>query len=75
MLDTLKDIGNFVNRVLAGKGFPTHELVAYRYFVGDGAAMLINRALPEEKRDDGVIRACLTELLEDYGGNWNVIRV
>ncbi|MCG2777761.1 MAG: HAD hydrolase-like protein, partial [Desulfobacterales bacterium] len=72
LLDTLKDIGNAVNRVLAGKGFPTHELNVYRYFVGDGAAMLINRALPEEKRNDDVIRACLTEFLEDYGRNWNV---
>ena len=72
LLDTLKDIGNAANRVLAGKGFPTHELDAYRYFVGDGTAMLINRALPEEKRNDEVIRACLTEFLEDYGRNWNV---
>ncbi len=72
LLDTLKDIGNAMNRVLAGKGFPTHELNAYRYFVGDGTAMLINRALPEKKRNDDVIRACLTEFLEDYGRNWNV---
>ena len=72
LLDTLKDIGNAANRVLAGKGFPPHALDAYRYFVGDGTAMLINRALPEEKRNDDVIRACLTEFLEDYGRNWNV---
>ena len=72
LLDTLKDIGNAVNRVMAGKGFPTHELDIYRYFVGDGSAMLINRALPEEKRNDDVIRACLKGFLEDYGRNWNV---
>ena len=72
LLDTLKDIGNAANRVLAGKGFPTHELDAYRYFVGNGTAMLINRALPVENRDDDVIHSCLTEFLEDYGRNWNV---
>jgi len=72
LLDTLKDIGNAVNRVMAGKGFPTHELDIYRYFVGDGSAMLINRALPEEKRNDDVIRTCLKGFLEDYGRNWNV---
>ena len=72
LLDTLKDIGSAANRILAGKGFPIHELNAYRYFVGNGAAMLINRALPEENRNDDVIRACLTEFLEDYGRNWNV---
>ncbi len=72
LLDSLEDIGDAVNRVLAGKGFPVHELDAYRYFVGDGTAMLINRALPEEERNDDVIRACLSEYLEDYGRNWNV---
>ena len=72
LLDTLKDIGDAANRVLAGKGFPTHELDAYRYFVGDGTAMLVNRALPGEKRNDNVIRVCLTEFLDDYGRNWNV---
>ena len=72
LLDTLEDIVNAVNRVLAGKGFPTHELNVYRYFVGDGSAMLINRALPEEKRTDDVIRGCLKQFLEDYGRNLNI---
>ena len=73
LLDTLSDIGAAVNRVLAGKGFPAHELDVYRYFVGDGSAMLINRALPKDKRTDDVIRTCLAAYLEDYGRNWNVM--
>ena len=72
LLDTLEDIGNAVNRVLEGKGFPTHELDAYRNFVGDGSAMLINRALPKGKRTDDVIHTCLAAYLEVYGRNWNV---
>jgi phosphoglycolate phosphatase len=73
LLDTLSDIGAAVNRILAGKGFPAHELDVYRYFVGDGSAMLINRALPKEKRTDDIIRTCLAAYLEDYGRNWNVM--
>lgn len=72
LLNTLEDLCDAVNRVLAGKGFPTHKLDAYRYFVGDGAAMLITRALPEEKRNDDTIRSCLEVFREDYGRNWNV---
>jgi phosphoglycolate phosphatase len=72
LLDTLEDIGSATNRVLEEKGFPTHELDAYRNFVGDGSAMLINRALPLEKRTDDVIHGCLKAFLEDYGSNWNV---
>ncbi len=41
LLDTLEDLGDAVNRVLADRGFPTHPMDAYRYFVGDGSAVLI----------------------------------
>ena len=72
LLNTLEDLGDAVNRVLAGKGFPTHKLDTYRYFIGDGSAMLITRALPEEKRNDDTIRSCIEMFIEDYGRNWNV---
>ncbi len=72
LLNTLEDLSDAVNRVLAGKGFPTHKLEAYRYFIGDGSAMLITRALPEEKRNDDTIRSCIEMFIEDYGRNWNV---
>ncbi len=72
LLDTLEDLGNAVNRVLETNGFPTHEMDAYRYYVGDGEIMLITRALPEENRSDKDIRTCLKEYRQDYGQNWNV---
>ncbi|MDY0096693.1 MAG: HAD hydrolase-like protein, partial [Candidatus Vecturithrix sp.] len=37
LLDTLADLGNSMNRVLRGQGFPVHLLDAYRYFVGNGS--------------------------------------
>ena len=72
LLDTLEDLGNSVNSVLARRDLPTHALDEYRYFVGDGTAMLITRALPQGKRNDETVRACLEELREAYGRNWNV---
>jgi phosphoglycolate phosphatase len=72
LLDTLEDLGNAGNRVLTARGFPTHEIDAYRYFIGDGATTLITRALPEEKRSDEIISTCLEEYRQDYGRNWNV---
>jgi phosphoglycolate phosphatase len=71
LLDALEDVGNAVNRVLAKRGFPTHNLDAYRYFIGDGATMLVTRALPEENRNDDTICACLEAFREDYGRSWN----
>ena len=72
LLDTLEDLGNSVNRVLAKKGFPTHDLDRYRYFVGDGALMLITRALPKQKRKNDVIQACVDAFQLDYSQNWKV---
>jgi phosphoglycolate phosphatase len=72
LLDTLEDLGNSANRVLSEKGFPTHPLDSYRYFAGDGSAMLITRALPEDKRNDDMVRRCLDAFLKDYRRNWNV---
>lgn len=72
LLNSLEDLGNAVNRVLDRKGFQTHEPDIYRYFVGDGAAMLIRRALPKEKQNDDTVNDCLMAFLDDYGLNWKV---
>ena len=72
LLDTLEDLTDSVNRVLAARGFPTHTVDEYRYFIGDGTAMLITRALPEEERTVETVRSCLHAYFEDYGHNWNV---
>lgn len=72
LLDTLEDLCNAVNRVLALHGFPLHPLDRYRYFIGDGARVLFERALPSECCDEATLRQCLAEFREDYGRNWNV---
>ncbi|MDY6854746.1 MAG: HAD family hydrolase [Thermodesulfobacteriota bacterium] len=72
LINTLEDIGDAVNRVLINRGFPIHTTDAYRYFVGDGAAKLIKRALPVEEQGDETFEACLQAFKEDYAQNWNV---
>jgi phosphoglycolate phosphatase len=71
LLDTLEDLADSVNRVLQDKGFPTHPMEAFRYFVGDGAAMVVSRALPPEKRTE-LAADCLEAFLEEYSRNWNI---
>ena len=72
LLDTLEDLGDAVNRVLSARGLPVHPIDAYRFFVGDGVAKLIERALPEDKRDAETVRSCLEAFRADYDRNWNV---
>ena len=72
LINTLDDISNAANRVLMKRGFPTHRPDAYRYFVGDGVAELIKRAIPVEAQDDETIASCLQAFKEDYAQSWNV---
>jgi phosphoglycolate phosphatase len=72
LLDTLEDLGDAVNRVLAKRGFPTHPMDAYRYFVGDGSAILVERAVPESVRGTDVYRECLAAFMADYDQSWKV---
>ena len=72
LLDTLTDLADSTNRVLTRHGFATHPVDAYRYFVGDGMRMLVERALPAEKKQTEVIDEVFAELHADYGKNWAV---
>jgi phosphoglycolate phosphatase len=72
LLDTLADLSDAMNRVLQQMGFPPHSKEAYRRFVGNGASMLVKRALPENRRDDELICSCLDAFLREYGEKWMV---
>lgn len=72
LLNTLEDIANAANRVLVRQGFPAHPVGDYRYFVGDGAAVLFRRLLPEDSRVEVTIRRCLEGFRDDYGVHWNI---
>ncbi len=71
LLNTLEDIGTAANKALAGKGFPSHPIDLYREFIGEGAKLMITRALPEEYRDEMTIRSCLEEYLAEYRRCWD----
>jgi len=55
LLNTLEDLADSMNAVLARHGLPQHGLPAYKYFVGDGVANLVRRALPPARRDRQVL--------------------
>ncbi len=52
LLNTIEDISGSCNYALDKCGYPTHDIKAYRYFVGSGIRNLILRALPEKDRTE-----------------------
>jgi len=71
LLNTIEDLADATNAVLARFGFPTHPVDPYYYFVGDGAEMLIRRALPEGRCDSGTVRECVSRMREEYAKCWD----
>jgi phosphoglycolate phosphatase len=71
LLDTLEDIADSANSILARHGYPQHPLDDYRYFVGDGVRKLTRRVLPETARDDATVDKMVKEFRREYDANWN----
>ncbi len=71
LLDTLEDLADSMNAALEQMGFSVHPIDAYRYFVGDGMDILVERVLPEDARASKT-RAQLKAAMEaEYGQRWN----
>ncbi len=72
LLDTIEDLADSMNEVLAGFGFPGHDLQVYKYFVGEGVEALVRRALPQEKLTEELVERSLKIYREEYGRRWNL---
>lgn len=66
LVDSLTDLADGVNRAIAKKGFQTHPVDAFKYFVGDGIPKMIERALPENRRDSNTVNEIKKDFLEYY---------
>lgn len=69
LLDTLDDLADAANSVLAGEGCPEHPVDAYRFFVGDGMENLMRRAAPQDV-DETALARLLRGMKEEYGRGW-----
>lgn len=70
LLDTLADLADSGNAVLAALGLPQHQKDAYRYFVGLGIEELVRRMLPEDRRDPATIQEAGALTASEYKRRW-----
>ena len=69
LLDTVADLAASTNYALTQCGFPTHEAIAYKFFVGNGVNKLFERALPEEAKTEENILHIRKHFLNYYGAH------
>ena len=55
LINTIDDLGQACNYALSACGFPTHKIEDYPRLVGNGINKLIERALPEEHRNEETV--------------------
>lgn len=70
LVDSLTDLADGVNRAIAQRGFATHPVEAFKYFVGDGIPKMIERALPENCRDAATVDEIKKDFLEYYSQHY-----
>ena len=71
LLDTLDDLGDSMNAVLAARGFPTHPIRAFTEFVGDGVQNLVRRALPQGSGSNEALVGEIVPLMRaEYSRRW-----
>ncbi|MCP5052393.1 MAG: HAD family hydrolase [bacterium] len=72
LLDSLKGIADSMNGLLEQLGFPTHPMESYRYFIGSGIKVLIQKAMPGEwhrgfgREGSKEHEAAITELVAEF---------
>lgn len=70
ILNTLDDLADSANRVLAARGLPTHATERYKTFVGNGIPRLIERMVPPGTPPQ-TVAALLDEFMADYDRHKN----
>ena len=71
LLDTLEDLADSMNNVLAKNNYPIHKVELYKYFVGNGIRNLVERTFPEGKRNNENVDRGLSAMREEYSSRWS----
>lgn len=66
LLNTIGDLAVACDHMLRLRNLPTHSYAEYCSFVGNGILRLVERALPEELRNEDYVKAARADFLAYY---------
>lgn len=75
LIDSISDIAEAVNRMLADHGYPRAPLTAFPRYIGDGVGPLVQRALPPEAAEREDIAARVADYQRHYEDTWKLATV
>ncbi|NCC50648.1 MAG: HAD family hydrolase [Spartobacteria bacterium] len=72
LLNTIEDLADAINHALGLLGLDLrHTPEACKQFVGHGVRVMVERALPPDRRDAATLNTCVNAVREEYARNWN----
>lgn len=72
LLDTIEDLADSMNAVLAKEGLPTEPVEKHKFMVGDGVRSYVLRALPADRRDDAALVERISQKYRaKYAASWH----
>ncbi len=73
LLDTIEDLLDSMDVVLAEVGVPGHGIELAKVYVGDGLRSYVLRSLPEDRRgDEALVAECSRRFAQEYANRWTV---
>ena len=73
LIDSLEDLADSMNAVLTRRGLSARPVDAYRYYVGDGVANLVKRALAASTPAPAprqTVEDCIRDMKAEYAARW-----
>ena len=70
LVNSLEDLADSTNYTLKQLGFPEHDVDQYRYFIGNGIAKLLERALPSDRNSGEVFEKARVLFDRHYQQNY-----
>ncbi len=70
LVNSLNDLAISTNYALKQHGFKPHPVDAYKYFVGDGMAKLIERTIPKDSLNDQIFKSVFECFMAYYRENF-----
>jgi phosphoglycolate phosphatase len=70
LINSIPDIADSMNEVLAAFGYPQYKYNQYKYFVGNGIRRLVERCVPPEYATPENVENIFRTMVEVYGNNY-----
>lgn len=71
LIDSLEDLAEAINRMLAEHGYPRQPLEVFPLYIGEGVKALVERAIPAEALPKEDINARVKDYQRHYTDTWH----